>query len=278
MRLTRFLKPFLCSLLLFLASSQAVSAAPVPLNMGTDEHQVRVPLVLDLSHAIAGAEFAFEYSNGLVFVAYEKSAAVSSAATTPVVTKGKETRLGFYNTDNRYAPSGGKLDTGFLVFSYAGSGTESVTLSEIKLVQVIDQDTTHSEFLDSLEFTISRSSGLTSLPNNPAGTSPNSTDTTQWGNSIGNSATPSEDAGTAPTDDTTTSPGNTSTTPPKSAGTSQLGDTDTASAGDTDSVNLNLPNTPAPASNTGLWLLLFLGLAILGFCGFIIIKNSHYKE
>jgi hypothetical protein len=121
----------------------------VPVSFGTviNECQVQVPLVIDLSHVIAGAQFTFEYSPGLEFVSYEKSTDVSSALTTPVVVKNGYTHFGFYNADNKYVPKDGKLNVGYLVFNCLNDNSQQITLTEIKLVQVIDNDTTRSEFL-----------------------------------------------------------------------------------------------------------------------------------
>jgi hypothetical protein len=77
-----------------------MSVVPVSFGATINEHQVNVPLVVDLSSAVVGVEFAFEYSSGRDFVSYEKSVAVSSALTTPVVVKNGQTHLGFYNVDN----------------------------------------------------------------------------------------------------------------------------------------------------------------------------------
>ncbi|MDR2699369.1 MAG: hypothetical protein LBC12_00870 [Nitrososphaerota archaeon] len=128
---------------------------PVSFGATLNEGRVRVPLVVDVSYAVAGIEFAFEYSAGLEFVSYEKSTVVSSALDTPVVVKKGCTYLGFYNVDNRYMPENGKLDCGYLVFNRSSNGAQVVKLTEIKLVQVIDKDTTRSTLRAPVEIKIS---------------------------------------------------------------------------------------------------------------------------
>jgi hypothetical protein len=143
------------SLLLVTAVFLLMTVISVSFGAAVNESQVKVPLVIDLSHAIAGAQFIFEYSAGLEFVSYEKSAAVSSALTTPVVVKNGYTHVGFYNVDNRYVPTNGKLDIGYLVFNCLTTASQQVTLTEIKLVQVVDNDETRSEILPPVKITVS---------------------------------------------------------------------------------------------------------------------------
>ncbi|MDR2708154.1 MAG: hypothetical protein LBB87_05365 [Nitrososphaerota archaeon] len=148
---------------IFLAAAVLLLINVVPVSFGAvaDECQVQVPLIIDLSHAIAGAQFTFEYSAGLEFVSYEKSAAVSSALITPVVVKNGYTHLGFYNADNLYGPKDGKLDIGCLVFNCLNDVSQKVALTEIKLVQVVNGGETRSEFLAPVEFQVSSENGST---------------------------------------------------------------------------------------------------------------------
>ncbi|MCL2135318.1 MAG: hypothetical protein FWH37_07195 [Candidatus Bathyarchaeota archaeon] len=145
----------LLSIFLVLVVFLLMYVVPVSFGATISERQVKVPLFVDLSSAIAGAEFAFEYSSGLEFVSYEKSGTVFSAVTTPIVVKNGQTYLGFYNVDNRYAPTNGKLDMGYLIFNCSDDASQYVTLTEIKLVRVVDNDTTRSEFLAPVEIKIS---------------------------------------------------------------------------------------------------------------------------
>ncbi|MCL2643020.1 MAG: hypothetical protein FWD52_05880 [Candidatus Bathyarchaeota archaeon] len=132
----------------------AVSVSLGAVNNNVDR-QVQIPLVIDLSYPIAGAQFAFEYSTGLEFVSYEKSNTVSSALTTPVVVKNGRTHLGFYTADNKYVPKDGKLDMGYLVFNCLNNDPQKITLTEIKLVQITDNGATHGAFLSPVEIKIS---------------------------------------------------------------------------------------------------------------------------
>ena len=142
-----------------------LTVVSVSFGAAINERQVKVPLVIDLSYAIAGAQFTFEYSTGLEFVSYEKSTAVFSALTTPVVVKNGYTSVGFYNADNKYVPENGKLDAGYLVFNCLNNSSQKITLTEIKLVQVVDNGETCSEFLVPVEIQVSpeNSSGGSSV-------------------------------------------------------------------------------------------------------------------
>ena len=148
-----------------------LNTIPVSFGATPNEGQMQVPLVVDVSHAIAGVEFVFEYSAGLEFVSYEKSTVVSSALNTPVVVKNGRTYLGFYNVDNRYVPENGKLDAGYLIFNRLSNDSQVVKLTEIKLVQVIDKDTTRSELLAPVEINIASENNLVGSSVNDNGAS-----------------------------------------------------------------------------------------------------------
>ena len=144
-------------LFLFLVSVVFLSLNVVPVSFGAvvNDSQVHVPLVIDLSYVVAGVQFSFEYSAGFKFVSYEKSAVVSSALTTPVMVKSGHTYLGFYTADNVYVPTNGKLDVGYLVFNCLTDDSQQVTLTEIKLVQIVDDGATRNAFLAPVEITVS---------------------------------------------------------------------------------------------------------------------------
>jgi hypothetical protein len=145
----------LMSTLLIMAVFLSLIVFPVSFGAVVNDCQVHVPLVIDLSYAVAGVQFTFEYSAGLEFVSYEKSSAVSSALTTPVVVKNGYTYLGFYNADNLYAPKDGKLDAGYLVFNCLTDDSQQVTLTEIKLVQIVDDGATRNAFVAPVEIKVS---------------------------------------------------------------------------------------------------------------------------
>ncbi|MCL2135361.1 MAG: hypothetical protein FWH37_07420 [Candidatus Bathyarchaeota archaeon] len=200
----KYLKRYLCSIVLLIV---CLLLSAVSVSFGaTNDGQVQVPVVIDVSHAIAGVEFAFEYSSGLEFVSYEQSAAVSSATTTSVVVKNGQTHLGFYSADNRYVPVNGKLDCGFFVFNRLGNtdGAQVVKLVEIKLVQVVDKDNTRSELLAPVEIKITsednaENSSVNDKDDNNGGTSSTGTKTPSTDN--GGNASPPDSVKNSPTND-----------------------------------------------------------------------------
>ncbi|MDR0459822.1 MAG: hypothetical protein LBH62_00030 [Nitrososphaerota archaeon] len=157
------------SILLLMSLFLLMTTIPGSSGATTTDRQVHVPLVIDLTYAIAGAQFTFEYSTGLDFVSYEKSSDISSAITTPVVVKSGYTSVGFYNTDNQYTPKNGKLDMGYLVFNCLNNGTQKVTLTEIKLVQVTGNGETRSEFLSPVEIKVTSESSFENSSTNGSG-------------------------------------------------------------------------------------------------------------
>ena len=163
-------------LLIFLLSAVlSFSAIAADIVAESGAQQVKVPLVADLSDDIAGAQFAFSYTDGLSFADYEPSGAVESAGVTPAVEKDGVTYLGFFSGANDFAPQNGKLDMGYLVFDYTGDEPQSVTISEIKLVALSeDNDSTKDEVLGPITMSVSRVGGAAPSANpgaNP-GTSP----------------------------------------------------------------------------------------------------------
>ena len=148
-------------LLIFLLSAVlSLSAIAADIVAESGEQQVRVPLVVDLSDDIAGAQFAFSYTDGLSFADYEPSGAVESAGVTPAVEKDGVTYLGFFSGANDFAPQNGKLDMGYLVFDYTGDEPQGVTISEIKLVVLTeDNSSTKDEILGPITVSVSRVGG-----------------------------------------------------------------------------------------------------------------------
>lgn len=137
----RILVVSICMLLCF-SLNFAVAA-----QEDTAQEEVRVPISLQVPHAIAGAEFEISYTSGLTFTKFEKSSVIQSAMSTPVVEKNGKTYFGFFSGSNDYVPENGVLDVGFLVFAYSGEPNQSVTVTESKYVEVIDKDTTNSSIL-----------------------------------------------------------------------------------------------------------------------------------
>ena len=122
--------------------------------------EIKVPVTISLTHPIAGAQFQFRHTDGLEFVSFERSEAVKAAMMTPTVAKDGNIHIGFFGRDNAYIPQGGELNVGNLVFSYSGVPGQTLAMTEVKLVEVIDKDTTNSELLtDIYEIEIPLSSG-----------------------------------------------------------------------------------------------------------------------
>jgi hypothetical protein len=140
-------KRFLCTLAATLCLSAFFVSHAIAAANGAAGEEVRVPISLEVPYAVAGAEFEISYTSGLTFLSFEKSEAIASAATTPVVEKNGSTYLGFYTANNDYVPVDGWLDVGYLIFLDSGEPGQSVTVTEAKYVQVIDKDTTDSEIL-----------------------------------------------------------------------------------------------------------------------------------
>jgi len=132
------------SALLFILSPSLAVHAKTELMA---DKEVKVPVVIDVPEAVAGMDFAFEYTEGLSFLGFEKSDTTESASVTPVVEREGMTHLGFYNATNDYKPDDGKLEAGYLVFHYNGDRNQYVTLVEAKYVEVVDKDNTNSAIL-----------------------------------------------------------------------------------------------------------------------------------
>jgi hypothetical protein len=240
---------------IFLVTAVFLLLTVVPASFGAtlNERQVKVPLVIDLSYTIAGAQFTFEYSTGLEFVSYEKSNDVSSALTTPVVVKNGCTSVGFYNADNKYVPKDGKLDVGYLVFNCLNDVSQKVILTEIKLVQIVNNGETRSEFLAPVEIKVSpeNSSGGSSVD----GAKGSSGDSANDGSSIGTKGS-SEDDDNA----------------------SLIGDKDSSGVDDSASLitahDLLADNSKDSELSVGFWIA--IALLVVAVCGvgvFIVMKK-----
>jgi len=122
--------------------------------------EVKVPVAIALQKPVAGAQFKFSHTDGLEFVSFERSDAVKSAIMTPIVAKDGYINVGFFGRENSFIPQGGALDAGYLVFNHSGAADQSVAMTEVKLVEVIDKDTTNSELItDIYEIKIPLSGG-----------------------------------------------------------------------------------------------------------------------
>ena len=151
------MRKFSCGLLylaICLSSLFLVGAMPTDSQEASEPEQIRVPLSAEISYDIAGAQFKFSYTDGLVFVGYEKSPAVDAGSSIPEVEKDGFTYRGFYSGSNIFAPQNGSLDMGYLVFEKTGEGAQTVTISEIKLVELIDNETTRDVIIGPLTIAI----------------------------------------------------------------------------------------------------------------------------
>lgn len=163
---------------------------------------VRIPLELEVSHAIAGADFVIEYTSGLKFLSFEKSDTISTAYTTPVVEKKGKTYFGFYYGSNDFEPIDGLLDVGYLVFEHNGDPDQYMLLTEAKYVEVIDKDNTNSRILilnekTDVPYPIDPTPEPSPTPTADPGTEPSPSPTTDPGTEP--SPTPSTEPGTSPT-------------------------------------------------------------------------------
>ena len=130
----------LCTILMF---SFSISAFASSVEVGQSATQVRIPLVLEISESIAGAEFTIELSGGLSSLKLEKAQVIAAATLTQVVEKNGSFYCGFFGSDNNYAPTDGQLNIGYLVLDYSG-GAQTVTIRETRIVRLIDKDETAS--------------------------------------------------------------------------------------------------------------------------------------
>jgi len=131
-----------------------------------DAQEVKIPLVVDLTDSIAGVQFGFSYSDGLIFTDYERSVAVIAGSMTPSIEKDGVTYMGFFEGANVFAPQGGKLDLGYLVFAYTESSDQSVTITEVMLVTLGDGSTSDVK-LHPGTITVSRTGSSTGVSLSP---------------------------------------------------------------------------------------------------------------
>ena len=262
----KHLKRYSYSVGLLLTAFLLMAVIPISFGAPLNDGQVQVPLIVDVSYAIAGAEFAFEYSAGLEFVSYEKSAVVSSAMNTPVVVKNGRTYVGFYNVDNRYVPENGKLDVGYLVFNSSSDASQLVKLTEIKLVQVIDKDTTRSTLLAPVEIKISPENNT---ENSSANSNSNSDGSGSNGGSSNNSSSSNGGASSSGTKNSSIADsGNVSSTdtknPPENAGDGPLS---------TDTKDSPVDNSKSSLLSPNFWFIFVLLVIACGAGIFIFLKK-----
>ena len=113
--------------------------------------QVKVPIKVSTSDAVAGVEVECELSSGLTLVSFEKSDVVKAASITPIVEKNGKTYFGIFMAENECIPEKGKLDIGNLVFDYTGEPDQKVTITSIKFATVIDKDNVETNTVQVIE-------------------------------------------------------------------------------------------------------------------------------
>lgn len=106
--------------------------------------QERVPITVSVSSPVAGVEVECEMTPGLKLSSFERSDAVGTASITPIVEKNGKTYFGIFMAENNCVPEKGKLDIGTLIFDYSGAENQSVTITSVKFVTVIDKDNVES--------------------------------------------------------------------------------------------------------------------------------------
>ena len=163
------------------------------------------------------------------------------------------TSVGFYNADNKYVPKDGKLDVGYLVFNCLNDDSQKVTLTEIKLAQIVDNGETRSEFLAPVEIKVlpENSSGGLSVD----GAKGSSGDGANGGSSIGAK-------GSSVDDDNASS----------------IGDKDSSADDDSASLiaahDLLVDNSKDSGLSVGFWIaLVLLVVAVCGIGVFVIMKK-----
>ena len=144
MRKYRILPILLCLCLMLGLSSAALA---VDLTVPGTTNELRVPLDLITGNgAFAGLQFTVELSGGITFTKYDRSATTFNSASPVQTSKNGKLYLGVFSDSNNISPkSNGELHLGDLVFGYTGSAPVSVTISEFKLVRLVNKDTTSSE-------------------------------------------------------------------------------------------------------------------------------------
>jgi len=138
------------------------AAAAIDLQVpGWSAADIRLPLIVETNKgAFEGAQFTLHYTSGL---SYNHNASVT--ATTAAIGGGSVIRserdgnlyiVIFASGINPITPVNGKAEIGSLVFDYTGNEPQTVNVSQLKLVRLINPETTESEYLEQIDFNISR--------------------------------------------------------------------------------------------------------------------------
>ncbi|MDR3295305.1 MAG: S-layer homology domain-containing protein, partial [Clostridiales Family XIII bacterium] len=163
--------------ILLVAAIFPVQALALEVPQGQTD--VRIPVTVSTSGTVAGVEIGFSYTNdGLSFVRFEPSAAVSGAQQISAERYGT-TWVGFYSDTNAYgSAAGGQLDMGSLVFDYTGDAANTVSLTNCTVYTVNAANEVVSDDRDwSGEVTVTRASAASSGTGTGTGTGTGSTST-----------------------------------------------------------------------------------------------------
>ena len=112
----------------------SVSALAITVDIGVVN--VKIPVLIDLTYNVGAVELSFEYTSGLEFVSYETASTLQGAMSVPAVVENGRTIVGFFGTDNKFAPQSGQLNIGNLVFKYVGNDVQTVTVLETSLTKL----------------------------------------------------------------------------------------------------------------------------------------------
>ncbi|MCL2163404.1 MAG: S-layer homology domain-containing protein [Oscillospiraceae bacterium] len=181
------------SLIFPLLSINALAASKtIVVPSGTTDFKTEVVLTTR-GGPVAGVQFAIQCSEGLEFVGFEMADSVKSASMTPTVEKDEKTYIGFYSSNNDFVLGlDNNLVIGDFLLKYTGSNTETIVVSEVKLVRVIDKDTTNEVYEDSITYTFLRQAPTptkpTPLPSGQVPSASNSGTVDYW--TYGNGPTP----------------------------------------------------------------------------------------
>ena len=111
--------------------------------------------------AFAGAQFTVEGVPGFDSVRLELSSATRTASLISAERDGKHT-IGFYSAANNYAPGAEmSIYLGNVIFDYSITGSRTINFSAVKVVRVVDKDTTSEEYPLVIPHTIQRAGGGT---------------------------------------------------------------------------------------------------------------------
>ena len=154
----RVVSVLMCICLLYCLAQTVSAETTVTVPAGST--QFRIALACTTTNGdFAGAQFAIRYTSGLVFEGFEIEPSIS-ASMTPSVMKDGKTYMGFFSGSNDLSPVDNTLILGYLVFEYSGSEPQSIEITELKLVRLIDSDNTDSEiFNETYSAVVERAAG-----------------------------------------------------------------------------------------------------------------------